>query len=111
MSDTASSSASPGPPNGLTGQSGTNDSETGGVAGTSRTSASPFAPSEVTKHVTNPLVIAALAAAVLLLGLAALPKEAIPDPRLTDALARHRVEVVLAGAAALAGAIVALLLL
>src|SRR5439155_10961330 len=83
-------------------------SPTGGVAGTTRTHASPFTPSEVSKHVTNPLVIAALAAAVLLLGLAALPKEAIPDPRLTDALTRHRVEVALAGAAALATAAVAL---
>jgi len=64
----------------------------------------------VTKRVTNPFVLAALAAALLLLGLASLPKAAIPDPRLTDALARHRVEVVLAGSAALATAILTLVL-
>ena len=80
----------------------------GGVAGASQTNASPFTPAEVAKHVTNPLVIAALAAAVVLLGVAALPQRAIPDARLNDALAHHRVEVALAGAAALTAAIVAL---
>ncbi|MFY9580407.1 MAG: hypothetical protein WAQ33_13915 [Gaiellaceae bacterium] len=110
VSGTAASSPSQGSPTNQIGQSRKNDSETGGVAGKSHTSASPFAPAEVTKQVTNPVVIAALAAAVLLLGLAAVPKAAIPDPRLTDALARHRVEVALAGGAALAAAILALLL-
>ena len=110
VSGTAGPGASPEPPKGQIGQSRKSGSEIGGVAGKSHTNASPFSPAEVTKQVTNPLVIAALAAAVLLLGLAALPRAAIPDPRLTDALARHRVEVALAGAAALAAAIVALVL-
>ena len=82
----------------------------GAVAAASSTHGSPFSPQNVSENATNPLVIAALAAAVLLLGLAALPSEAIPDPRITDALARHRVEVATAGAATLAAAIVALLL-
>jgi len=82
----------------------------GAVAAASSTRGSPFSPQNVSENATNPLVIAALAAAVLLLGLAALPSEAIPDPRITDALARHRVEVATAGAATLAAAIVALLL-
>jgi hypothetical protein len=37
-----------------------------------------------------------------------LPRAAIPDPRLTDIIIRHRAEVAIAGAAALAAAIVAL---
>jgi hypothetical protein len=82
---------------------------TGGVAGAS-THASPFSSAQVSKHITNPLVIVALAAAVLLLGVAALPQEAIPDPRLTEMLARHRIELAFAGVAALAAAVVALAL-
>jgi hypothetical protein len=69
-----------------------------------------FSPSEVSKNARNPLVIAALAAAALLLALAALPREALPDPRLNDALARHRVEVAVAGAGAFVAGLAALLL-
>jgi hypothetical protein len=83
---------------------------TGGVAGASNTHASPFSAAQVSKNISNPLVIVALAAAVLLLGVAALPQEAIPDPRLMDMLERHRVEVAFAGVAALAGVVVALAL-
>jgi hypothetical protein len=108
VSATAGPGASPGPRNGKSSENGQSNSKTGGVAGKSHTNASPFTPAEVSKQVTNPLVIAALATAVLLLGLAALPKAAIPDPRLTEALARHRVEVALAGAVALSAAAVAL---
>jgi hypothetical protein len=81
-----------------------------GVAGETHTQASPFSLGNISKTVRNPLVVIALALAIALLGLAALPKAAIPDPRLTDLLAQHRVEVALAGAAALAAAIVALAL-
>jgi hypothetical protein len=72
--------------------------------------AGPFSPTRVSQNAANPLVIAAFAVAVLLLGLAALPQAAVPDPRLTHLLARHRVEVALAGAAALAAALQALAL-
>jgi hypothetical protein len=72
--------------------------------------AAPFSAARVSKNVTNPLVVFALALAVFLLGLAALPQRAVPDPRLTDVLARHRVEVALAGAAALAAGVLALVL-
>jgi hypothetical protein len=72
--------------------------------------ASAFSPARVSANASNPLVVFALAMAVMLLGLAALPKNAVPDPRLTDLLARHRVEVALAGAAALATGLLALAL-
>jgi hypothetical protein len=55
-------------------------------------------------------VLATLAIAVLLLGVSALPQQAIPDPRVTDVLARHRLEVALAGVGALAAALIALVL-
>jgi hypothetical protein len=60
--------------------------------------------------VSNPFVIAALAAAVFLLGAAALPPSLVPSPRLTLALMEHRVAIAAAGAAALCSAIVALAL-
>lgn len=72
--------------------------------------AAPFTPARISKNVSNPLVILALALAVFLLGLAALPKAAVPDPRLTYLIARHRVEIALAGAGAFAVAILALAL-
>jgi hypothetical protein len=70
--------------------------------------ASGLSSAEISKHITSPLVLVTLGIAIVLLGLAALPTAAIPDPRLTDLVARHRSEVALAGAAALAAAIVAL---
>jgi len=75
-----------------------------------RPSAAPFTPARVSKNAANPLVIGAFALAVLLLGLAAVPQSAVPDPRLTHLLASHRVDVALAGAAALAVALLALAL-
>jgi hypothetical protein len=67
-----------------------------------------FSPANLAKNATNPLAIAALAAAILLLGLAAVPRTAIPDPRLTDVIVRHRTEVLVAGAAAFVAAVIAL---
>ncbi len=58
----------------------------------------------------NPVVIALLALAVLILGLAALPRAAVPDPRVTALVAEHRVALTTAGTAALAAAVVAMLL-
>ena len=70
----------------------TSSSKNGGHA-----TAAPFTPARVSGNATNPLVILALATAVVLLGLAALPQRAIPDPRLTHVLAQHRLEVAFAG--------------
>jgi hypothetical protein len=67
-------------------------------------------PANISKAVSNPLVLATLAAAIALFGLAALPRRAVPDPRFDDLLARHRVEVALAGTAALLAAVTAMLL-
>ena len=53
----------------------------------------------------KPLAVIALAMAILLLGLAALPRTAVPDPRLNDLLVRHRPEIALAGAAAMVAGI------
>ncbi|MFY9578001.1 MAG: hypothetical protein WAQ33_01620 [Gaiellaceae bacterium] len=88
---------------------------TGGTEGAQiargpNTNPSAMGPDAVASKVTSPLALALLGLAVLLLGLAALPATAVPDPRLTEGLAHHRAEVVLAGAVALAAGIVALLL-
>jgi hypothetical protein len=48
--------------------------------------------------------------AVLLLGLAAVPRAAVADPRVTALVAAHRVELATAGTAALLAAVVAMLL-
>jgi hypothetical protein len=69
-----------------------------------------FSSDKLARAVSNPLVIAALAAAIALLGLAALPRTAVSDPRLNDLLVRHRAEVAMAGAGAFLAAIAALLL-
>jgi len=49
----------------------------------------------------RPVLVALLAAAILLLGLASLPHPAVPGPRLNYLLARHRLEIAGLGAAAL----------
>lgn len=65
---------------------------------------------EKTVRALEPLLIALLAASIVLFGVASLPREAVPGPRLHDALARHRLEVAGLGAAALVGALLAFLL-
>jgi hypothetical protein len=81
----------------------------GNVAGAtaSHAQASGYTPTD-SSRVSNPFVIAALAAAVLLLGTAALPHGVIPSARLTLAVMEHRVAIAAAGTAALAAAIVSL---
>jgi hypothetical protein len=79
-----------------------------GIAARAQPQVSAFTPANLSKNATNPLAIAALGAAIILLGLAALPRTAIPDPRLTDMIVRHRAEVVMAGAAAFVAAVLAL---
>jgi hypothetical protein len=58
----------------------------------------------------NPIVIALLGLAVLMLGLAAMPRAAVADPQVLGLVAAHRVELVAAGTAALFAAVVAMLL-
>lgn len=61
-----------------------------------------LAPSlEKTAEALRPIVVVLLALAILLLGVASLPRTAVPDPRLHDLLARHRVDLASVGAAAL----------
>lgn len=63
-----------------------------------------------TARAIEPLLVALLALSILLLGVASLPREAVPGPRMHDLLARHRVEVAGLGAAALVAVALALLL-
>ena len=87
---------------------GSPNSGTLGVAARSQPDLGTFSPTNLAKNATDPLAIVVLGAAILLLGLAALPAGAIPDPRLTDVLVRHRAEVVAAGAAAFVVGVLAL---
>jgi len=82
--------------------SGATEPETGGVLGAT--------PVEEAARALRPALIALLAAAIVLLGLASLPRVAASDGRLNDVLARHRVEIAGVGAAALMGVVIAFLL-
>jgi hypothetical protein len=79
-----------------------------GVAAHAQPDLGALSPANLSKNATDPVAIAALGAALLLLGLAALPRAAIPDPRLTDLIVRHRAEVLVAGAAAFVAAVIVL---
>ena len=90
------------------------DQKTQGVASASaEEEGSPVpgvvSPAHLAKNARNPLVIAALVAAILLLGLAAAPSEAFSEPRLNDLLVRHRSDVAFAGGGVLVAAVIALL--
>ena len=87
---------------------GSADQASGSGTRASHRETSRFTPAAVAGRVSNPLVIVALAAAVLLLGTAALPRGLVPSPRLTVALMEHRVAIAAAGAAALGAAVIAL---
>ena len=65
---------------------------------------------ERTARAVRPFLVALLAGAILLLGLASLPRVAVPDPRLNDVLARHRAEIATVGVVALVAVAVAFLL-
>jgi hypothetical protein len=65
---------------------------------------------EETARALQPALIAMLALAILLLGAASLPREAVPGPRVHDVLARHRVELAGLGAAALVAVAVVFIL-
>jgi hypothetical protein len=58
----------------------------------------------------SPLVIVLLGLAVTMLGLAALPRTAVADPRVSGLVVAHRVELAAAGTAALLAAVVAMML-
>jgi hypothetical protein len=69
------------------------------------------APEDVVKQIgKNPLALAALGLAVLLLAVATLPQAATPGHRAADLLARERPALVLGGAVALAVAVIVLAL-
>lgn len=68
------------------------------------------AVSSAAQHARSPVVIVLLGLAALIFGLAALPREAVPDPRLNALVASHRRELALAGLGALAAAVLAMLL-
>jgi hypothetical protein len=65
---------------------------------------------EKTARAIQPFLVALLALSILLLGTASMPREALPGPRLHDALARHRLELAALGAAALVAVALAFLL-
>jgi hypothetical protein len=64
---------------------------------------------EKTARAIEPLLVALLAASIVLLGLASLPREAVPGPRVHDALARHRLGLAALGTAALVAVALAFL--
>jgi hypothetical protein len=65
---------------------------------------------EKTARAIEPALVALLAAAIVLLGLASLPRMAFVEPRFGDALVRHRTEIASLGAVALLAVIIAFLL-
>jgi hypothetical protein len=65
---------------------------------------------EKTARAVRPLLVALLALAILLLGVASLPRVAVPEPQMHYLLARHRVELAGLGAAALVAVALAFLL-
>jgi hypothetical protein len=79
--------------------SGTN-SHSGAVLGTTV---------EKAARAIRPLLVALLALAILLLGVASLPRMAMPEARTGDLLARHRMEIAGLGAAAFVAVVIAFL--
>jgi hypothetical protein len=66
--------------------------------------------SRAVENAKNPVVIALLGFAVLIFGLAALPRGVVADPRMMTLVASHRTELAMAGIAALGAAVVAMLI-
>jgi hypothetical protein len=58
----------------------------------------------------QPLLLALLAVSIVLLGLASLPRVAVPEPRFNDLLVRHRAEIAGLGAVSLVAVALAFLL-
>ena len=58
----------------------------------------------------RPALVALLAAAIVLLGLASLPRVAVAGPRVSEVLAQHRLEIAGVGAAAFVAVVIVVLL-
>jgi hypothetical protein len=82
----------------------------GPAIGTHATSGVLASSVEKAARAVRPLLVALLAVAILLLGLAALPGAAVADARVSDLLARHRIEIAGLGAIALVAVALAFLL-
>ena len=93
-------------------ESGAQQPETGGVAphGPNLHSGVLGSTVEKTARAIRWFLVALLAVAIVLLTAASLPRVAVPDARINDLLARHRVELAGLGAVALAAVAVAFLL-
>jgi hypothetical protein len=65
---------------------------------------------EGTARAIRPALVALLAVAILLLGLASLPQAAFPDARVNYALARHRPQLIALGAAAFVAVVISFLI-
>jgi len=86
------------------------DTQSSGLgAGSSSTGRVLASAVENTVRVIRPALVALLAAAILLLGLASLPQATFPDARFNYVLARHRTELAALGAAALVAVVIAFL--
>jgi hypothetical protein len=90
---------------------GTTRSASGPDSGTSSHSGAVLGTTvEKAARAIRPLLVALLALAILLLGVASLPRMAMPEARTGDLLARHRVEIAGLGAAAFVAVVIAFLL-
>jgi hypothetical protein len=84
---------------------------TGGIGKGANSHSGVLAASlEKTAEALRPVIVVLLGLAILLLGIAALPRTAVPDPRVHDMLARHRVDLAGVGAAALVAVAILFLL-
>ena len=87
-----------------------NTESSGLGAGSSSTARVLATAVENTARAIRPALVALLAAAIVLLGLASLPQAAFPDARLDHALARHRPQLAALGAAAFVAVVISFLI-
>ena len=87
-------------------------SASGGPARGTSTHSGPVLGTTVARaaRAIQPLFVALLAIAILLLGLASLPRMALTESRTSDLLVRHRIEIAGLGAAAFAAVVIGFLL-
>jgi hypothetical protein len=85
-------------------------SDSGSSSGSDRGRPVAQAISRAVENATNPVVIALLGLAMLMFGVSALPRGFVADPRMMTVVASHRIELAMAGTAALGAAVVAMLL-
>ncbi len=89
----------------------TPDTEASGLGADSSSTGRVLASAvENTARAIRPALVALLAAAILLLGLASLPRATFSDSRLNYVLARHRTELAAFGAAAFVAVVIAFLM-